>query len=80
MIARTAPAAAPASTLIAVFFISVLTTESFLGLRFLVPPFLLADCLRVDASLLAFFAAIVFLRKVMVFGCHRCRGREMGVR
>jgi len=56
MIARTAPAAAPASTLAAVFFICVLAAEAFLALPFVLP-FLLADCS------LAFFAAIVFLLK-----------------
>ncbi|MGH8646112.1 MAG: hypothetical protein ACREX4_17300 [Gammaproteobacteria bacterium] len=61
MIARTAPAAAPASTLTAVSFITVLATETFLEPPFLVPPFLLAGRLLADALLLTFFAAIVVL-------------------
>jgi hypothetical protein len=71
MIARTAPAAAPARTFAAVFCICVLTAEPFLALP-LVPPFLLADCLLADALLLAFFADIPFLLKVMDFERHRC--------
>jgi hypothetical protein len=59
MSARTAPAAAPASTLTAIFCICVLGGERFLA-RPLLPAFLRADCLVAGAFVLACRAGITF--------------------